>query len=129
MQAVVGEDSNKVTHLSSTDSKTTCTPLTRILISSRANVVFLHTIGVSESHDSLEVLFPTVSHDIFSHLHPRWKRRQATSKFFAQHIHCRTRDNTNFPQIKSHSRYKLKPAQIHQLVLSALDYSSRHCGP
>jgi len=40
------------------------TPLTRILIS-RVNVteVFLHTIGVSESRDSLEVLFPTVSHD------------------------------------------------------------------
>ena len=39
-------------------------PLTRILIS-RANVteVSLHTIGVSESRDSLEVLLPAVSHD------------------------------------------------------------------
>jgi len=43
------------------------TPLTRILIS-RVNVteVFLHTIGVSECCDSLEVLFPTVSHDIYT---------------------------------------------------------------
>jgi len=61
-------------------------PLTRILIS-RANVteVSLHTIGVSESRDSLEVLLPAVSHDTFSHLHPRWMRRQGTRKNFAQH--------------------------------------------
>jgi len=43
------------------------TPLTRILIS-RVNVteVFLHTIRVSECRDSLGVLFPTVSHDIYT---------------------------------------------------------------
>ena len=36
------------------------------MLISRANVteLFLHTIGVSESRDSLEVLLPAVSHDI-----------------------------------------------------------------
>ena len=121
------------------------TPLARILIS-RVNVteVFLHTIGVSESRDSLEVLFPTVSHDTFSHFHLRWMRRYGTRKNFAQHIHRCGRDNGNFPQMQSYSRYKLKHTQIlkskyglkrrcvsalvgHWIhpVLSALDCSSR----
>jgi len=109
----------RVTHLSSTESKTTIIPLTRILISSRANVAFLHTIGACEIHDSL----PTVSHYIYSHLYLRWMRRQATRKNFARQMHCHALDKGKFPQIKSHSRYKLKHEQIHKLVLSALDNS------
>jgi len=34
--------------------------------------------------------------------------RQGTHIYFAQHIHRRGRDNGNFPQIKSYSRYILK---------------------
>ena len=46
---------------------------------SRANVteMFLDTIGVSESCDSLEVLLSAVSHNTFSHFHLRWMRAPA----------------------------------------------------
>jgi len=125
MQAGCRQGREQRSHTSSTESKTTFIPLMRILISSRTNVteVFLHTIGISE----ITVLFPTVSYDTFSHLLPRCIHRQGTHKKFAQHIHRRGRDNGNFPQIKSHSRYKLKHTQFpsHNLILPALDYSPR----
>jgi len=55
--------------------------------SSRVNVteVFLHTTGVSESRDSPKAPFSAIPHDTFSHVHPRWMRRQGTRQNFAQH--------------------------------------------
>jgi len=65
MQAGCRQGREQRSHTSNTESKTIFIPLMRILISSRANVteVFLHTIGVSEGRDSLEVPFPAISHD------------------------------------------------------------------
>jgi len=65
MQAGCRQGREQRSHTSITESKTTFIPLTRILISSGANVteVFLPTIGVSESRGSLNVLLSTVSHD------------------------------------------------------------------
>jgi len=67
MQAGCRQGREHRNHTSNNESKTTFVPLTRILISSCANVTeaFLHTIGVSESRDSLGVLFPAVSHDTY----------------------------------------------------------------
>jgi len=60
---VVGKDgNNEVTH-QALDQKLIYSSHENPYISCERNKVFLHTIGVSESHDSLEVLFPTVSHD------------------------------------------------------------------
>jgi len=89
-----------------TESKTTFISLTRILKWSRANVteVFLHTIGVSESRDSLEVLLPAVSDDKVSDIWPDrnkttilgsesclWSQNDYTIQFIHAHF-----DNENW---------------------------------